>query len=80
MSKKEDKLYTDLEEQFGVVFEGDFDSVSMLTEEEALELFTEGKCTGVTFNDRIKFLKDNGYKVNRKNLVTDLSAKSPVEG
>lgn len=80
MAKKEDKIFTDLEEQFGVVFEGDFETVSKLTEEKALKLFSEGKYTGVTFSDRIKFLKDNGYEVTRDNLVTELSAKPNVEG
>lgn len=80
MTKKEDKLFTDLEKQFGVVFEGDYITVSKLTEKEALELFTEGKCIGVTFDDRVKFLEDNGYEVTRENLVTNLSAKAPLEG
>ena len=77
---KTERLFTDLEEQFGVVFEGDYKTVSKLTEEEALKLFTEGKCTGVTFEDRIKFLEDNGYEVTRENLVTDLSFNQPIEG
>lgn len=36
---------------------------------------------GVNHDDRIKFLKDNGYEVTRENMANpDLSAKQPSEG
>lgn len=78
MAKKD--LYTKHEEQYGIVFDIPYKEASKLSDDEAFELFKEGEGIGVSFEDRIKFLEDNGYEVTRENLVDpSLSTKPPVD-
>lgn len=55
---------------------------SKLTDEEVMEILRDSPNDFHTVNheDRIQFLKDNGYEVTRENMVADLSAKPPEEG
>jgi len=84
MAKK--GLYTKQEEQYGGIFHNlSYEEASKLTDKKAKELFENletpetPEFTGVSFDDRIKFLEDNGYEVSRENFTTDLSARPKEE-
>lgn len=64
------------EKEKGVIISGEVELKSKLTEDEFNELALE-RGIGVNFEDRTKFLKDNGYTVSRENMVnSELSIRS----
>lgn len=67
-------LVTTLEKRQGVIITGDFDLSQKMTEDEFAELIRNEKVeyVGVDHEFRVNFLKNNGYEVNRENMV-DLS-------
>lgn len=74
MSKK---TIEELEIEKGYVILGDVDLKEKLTDEEFISLAETNGFHGVNFEDRIKFLKDNGYEVTRENLIdSSLSCRS----
>lgn len=52
-----------------------------MTQEDFMRLSVDNPedFVGVSYDDRVKFLEDNGYKVTRENLLADLSAKPKEE-
>lgn len=75
------KSFSDLEKITGMfaVDESKFADQADMTQEDymALVMSNPADFVGVSYDDRIKFLKENGYEVNRHNIVNaDLSARA----
>ena len=71
MAKKQIKTW---EREKGLLLLGDVDTSEYVEEEDFAQLALAGS-VGVNFDDREKFLKDNGYEVNRDTLIdSSLSA------
>lgn len=69
------KTIEQLEKDSGVVLLGSPQLNKKVSQEEFRELMKKG-FVFVNHQDRIKFLKDNDYPINRENLVNpDLSSK-----
>jgi len=77
------KTFEEWEMQKGLIAKdlSRFNSSKGITEQEFNSIVSDNfsEFVGVDYKLRVKFLKDNGYEVNRENLTADLSAK-PVEG
>lgn len=74
------KSFEDWEKSTGwfAIDENKIKADSQLSEDEFINIIrtSEGQFTGVSYDDRIIFLKSNGYKINRANLIDgNLSAK-----
>lgn len=78
---KELKTIGELEREKGVVILGDINPNEKISKEDFKNLLLSPlNYVGVNYEDRIKFLKDNGYEVNRANLTDwNLSTKPTVE-
>lgn len=67
------------EKERGFIFAGNVDLDQQLTEDEFTDMLFNGKtpAIGVDHKERAKFLKNNGYEVNRENMInSDLSTAS----
>lgn len=74
----EKKSYTQWEKELGVINIKASAEVlqSKLTKEQFIEAWGDEVPQGVNHKDRVKFLEDNGYEVNRQNMAdASLSAK-----
>lgn len=77
MSKKQFKTW-EIEKGLFAVDESKFDPTQMLTDEEFMQFWVDEPAdfVGVSYEDRVQFLKDNDYEVTRHNIVNaDLSVK-----
>ena len=76
------KTFSDWEKEKGA-FANDtkkYPGNKKMTESEFMDAFlgNQTEFTGVNYEDRVKFLEDNGYKVTRDNLLNpELSSKPP---
>jgi hypothetical protein len=71
-------LITKVEKDAGLVAHDEKRVAKFKTVDELMADWGENpsEYTGVSYDDRIKFLKANGYDVTRENLLTDLSVRS----
>lgn len=78
MSKKALKTY---EKERGLIFVGDaVDLDARYSEEEFLEFWSVNEYVGVDHESRTEWLKNNGYEVNRKNMIDhSLETVAPAE-
>ncbi len=76
------KKVIDWEREKGVMIIdlGDLKQDSQITEEDFMKHFTKYNTHGVSFDDRIQFLKDNGYELTRANMMdSSLSTHANIE-
>ncbi len=72
------KLITTLEKEHGILLLGKIDETKKLTDEEFGELIKDHhNFVGVNYEDRIKFLNDNGYEVTRENMIDGTLGTKP---
>ena len=73
------KKFSEWEKEVGLfaVDVKQFNPKDEYTKEEFMTLYAENTAAfvGVSYDDRVQFLEDNGYKVTRENLLADLSVK-----
>lgn len=63
------KTIEEWEKELGFIVIDDTDISKKITGKEAGELFMSPSAKGVDHEQRIAFLKENGYEVNRENLA-----------
>lgn len=68
------KTIEQLEREYNIMTTQEKDLSKKVSEDEFKEIISSGKFVGVDFKQREKFLKDNGYKLTRENMINaDLS-------
>ncbi len=70
----------DWEKRTSFYFRTEPTSKDQLTYEEFMELVNKEDAVNIDYDQRVAFLKENGHKVNRKNLTDrELGAINPEE-
>lgn len=81
MSESEIKQsITEWEKQKGMMLHGEIHEGEPISEEGFMNMAKAAGFTGVDYESRTKFLKDNGYELTRRNYMSgELSAKPKEE-
>lgn len=76
------KLITTLEKEHGIMLIGSIDVKRKYSDDEFTVLLADSKTeyVGVNHEDRVEFLKNNGYEVTRENMTNpELSVRQEDE-
>ena len=77
---EETKTVKQWEKEHNVILLADLSQAKKVTREEFRQSMIDDGFTGINFEDREKFLVDNGYEVTRKNMLdSNLSHRSDDE-